>query len=85
MKSILLTDDDPEIVELIKIKLSDSDYQLVIASDGEEAVRIGLEQSPDLILMDINMPNMNGFDATQTLRSKGFKNPIIILTSSESE
>ncbi len=85
MKTILLTDDDPEIVELVQLKLTDSDYRLITARDGKEAIQTCLEQSPDLILMDIKMPNMNGFDATKTLRSKGFTNPIIILTSSDSE
>ncbi len=85
MKTILLTDDDPEIVELIQLKLANSDYRLITARDGKEAIQTCLEQSPDLILMDIKMPKMSGFDATETLRSKGFTNPIIILTASESE
>ena len=85
MNTILLTDDDPELVELVKLKLTDSDYRLIIARDGQEAVQTALELSPDLILMDIYMPNMNGFDAIKTLRSKRFTNPIIILTSSDSE
>ncbi len=85
MNTILLTDDDPELVELVKLKLTDSDYRLIIARDGQEAVQTALELSPDLILMDIYMPNMNGFDATKALRSKGFTNPIIILTASDSE
>jgi DNA-binding response OmpR family regulator len=85
MNTILLTDDDPELVELVQLKLTDSDYRLIIARDGQEAVQTCLEQAPDLVLMDIEMPNMNGFDATKTLRSKGFTNPIIILTSSDSE
>lgn len=85
MNTILLTDDDPDLVALVQLKLTDSDYRLIIARDGEEAVQTCLEQSPDLVLMDIEMPNMNGFDATKTLRSKGFTNPIIILTASNSE
>lgn len=85
MKTILLTDDDEDIIELVQLKLADSDYQLITARDGEEAVRTCMEKSPDLVLMDIDMPNMNGFDATRILRSKGFTNPIIILTASESE
>ena len=85
MNTILLTDDDQELVELVQLKLTDSEYRLITARDGQEAVQTCLEQSPDLVLMDIEMPNMNGFDATRTLRSKGFKNPIIILTASESE
>lgn len=85
MKTVLLTDDNDDIVELMKLILANSGYQLVVASDGQEAVRICLEKTPDLVLMDLNMPNMNGFEATKTLREKGFSNPIVVLTASESE
>ncbi len=85
MNTILLTDDDEDIIELVQLKLADSDYRLITARDGQEAVQTCLEHSPDLVLMDIEMPNMNGFDAARTLRSKGFTNPIIILTASDSE
>ena len=85
MKTILLTDDNQDTVELIQLILEDSGYNLIIANDGNEAVKICLEQTPDLVLMDLKMPNMNGFDATKTLRDKGFSNPIVVLTGSESE
>ena len=85
MKTILLTDDNQEMVQLVQVILRDSGHVLLIATDGNEAVKICLEQTPDLVLMDLNMPNMNGFDATQTLRDKGFLNPIVVLTASESE
>lgn len=82
-RKILLTDDDPDIMELVKVKLAGSDYQLLIARDGKEAVETCLQQQPDLILMDIAMPNMDGFEATRNLRANGYNNPIIILTASE--
>jgi CheY-like chemotaxis protein len=85
MKTILLTEDNQDMVDLMQVILKDSGYNLITASDGIEAVRICLEQSPDLVLMDLNMPNMDGFHATMVLRDKGFKNPIVVLTGSESE
>lgn len=85
MKTVLLTDDNEDIVELIKLILEDSGYRLITASDGNEAVKTCLEQNPDLVLMDLNMPNMNGFDATKTLRDKGYSNPIVVVTATESE
>jgi len=84
MQSVLLTDDNEYIVELVQLILKNSGYKLLTARDGVEAVDICLKQKPDLVLMDLNMPNMNGFDATRTLRAKGFTNPIIALTASES-
>ncbi|MBF8268469.1 MAG: putative transcriptional regulatory protein TcrX [Gammaproteobacteria bacterium] len=83
MQTVLLTDDNEYIVELVQLILKNSGYNLLIARDGVEAVDICLKQKPDLVLMDLNMPNMNGFDATRTLRAKGFTNPIIALTASE--
>lgn len=85
MKTVLLTDDNQDMIELIQLILKDSGYNLLVAKDGIDAVNIGLEKSPDLVLMDLRMPNMNGFDATRALRDKGFSNPIVILTGSESE
>lgn len=85
MKTVLLADDNESIVELIKLVLAQAGYNLIIASDGKQAVQMCLEQTPDLVFMDIKMPNMDGFAATRILRDKGFKNPIVVLTSSESE
>jgi len=85
MKTVLLTDDNEDMVELVQLILKNSGYKLITAGDGVEAVNTCLEKTPDLVLMDLNMPNMNGFDATKTLREKGFSNPIVVLTASESE
>ena len=85
MKTILFADDNQDMLEMIQLILQDSGYNLITANDGNEAVKICLEQAPDLVLMDLNMPNMNGFDATKILRDKGFSNPIVVLTGSESE
>lgn len=85
MKTVLLTDDNPDIIELVQLILANSGYQLITASDGIEAVSVSLEQKPDLILMDLKMPNMDGFAATRALREKGFSNPIVVLTASESD
>lgn len=85
MKTVLLTDDNPDIVELVSLVLARSGYRLVPAPDGRQAVDICLKQNPDLVLMDLNMPVMNGIAATAELRRKGYKNPIVVLTGSESE
>jgi CheY-like chemotaxis protein len=84
MKTVLLTDDNEDIVELVQLVLKNSGYKLITASDGAKAVEVCLKQKPDLVLMDLNMPNMNGIEATKSLRKQGFVNPIVVLTSSES-
>ena len=85
MKTVLLTDDNPDIIELVQLILANSGYRLITANDGFEAVNVSLSQQPDLVLMDIGMPGMDGFTATRTLREKGFSNPIVVLTASESD
>ncbi len=85
MKTVLYADDNDEIIEIVKLVLDGKDYNLITVSNGEEAVKVCVEQQPALVLMDINMPGLNGFDATKKLREGGFSNPIIILTGSEAQ
>lgn len=85
MKKVLLAEDNEDMVELIKLVLGESGYELVIAADGEEAVRLSHELNPDLILMDIRIPKKDGFTATRELRSGGFDKPIVVLTGSEKQ
>lgn len=84
MKTVLLTDDNEDIIELVQLILAKSGYNLKVAHGGVEALRICKESPPDLILMDLRMPDMDGFTVTKALRTTGFKNPIIVLTGSES-
>ena len=62
--------------------LEKAGLQTTIANDGKEAVEKATSESFDVILMDINMPNMNGYEATKALREKGFTIPILALTAS---
>jgi len=84
MKTVLLTDDNEDIIELVQLILAKSGYNLKVAHGGKDALKICTDAPPDLVLMDLRMPDMDGFTVTQTLRDNGFKNPIIVLTGSES-
>lgn len=85
MKTVLLTDDNEDIIELVQLILAKSGYNLKVAHGGKDALKICAETPPpDLVLMDLRMPDMDGFSVTKTLRDNGFKNPIIVLTGSES-
>ena len=61
-KKILVVDDDPNIVKLIKTRLEANNYQVIIAEDGEECVKKILSDKPDLIILDILMPRADGYD-----------------------
>jgi two-component system, cell cycle response regulator DivK len=82
MKKILVVDDMPDNRELFLQYLED-DYSVVEATNGREAVQIAIEQMPDLILMDLSLPEMTGWEATSILKQNdGTKNiPVIALTA----
>ncbi len=68
LPKLLLVDDEPVNLRVLKQLLADH-YQLVFAKDGEQALRLAKEQSPDLILMDVMMPGMTGFDTCKALKA----------------
>ena len=85
MKKVLYVDDSEEMLEIVKIVLARSGYQILTASSGKAAVEVCANEQPDLILMDLNMPELDGFLSIQLLRSRGYNNPVVILTASENE
>jgi CheY-like chemotaxis protein len=82
MPKILLVEDDPVQVELIKKHLESSGYNLVIARNGQEGIKIAQKEKPDLILMDMIMPGMHGLEAIIKLKENPLTEsiPIIALT-----
>lgn len=85
MKTVLYADDNLEIIELVRVLVERAGYVLLTARDGRQAVQLCLDENPDLVLMDINMPEIDGVKAVRQLRDDGYNNPIVILTASESE
>jgi len=83
MPKILIVDDEPGVVELIKNSLEKNDYEVVTASDGLEGVEKAWSKNPDLIILDIMMPNMSGGDAVRALKSNSTTRniPIIFLSA----
>ena len=83
-KKILIVDDEKNIVDIIAFNLKKEGYQIIKAADGEEGVQKAMEENPDLILLDIMMPKMDGYEACKKIREK--KNtPIIMLTARAEE
>ncbi len=83
MKKILVVDDQPAITSALNDLLSNSNFVVEIASNGQMAIDLAKEKKPDLILMDIMMPIKTGIEATRELRAeKDFKEiPIIFITA----
>ncbi len=78
---ILIAEDIMTNRKLLAMLLQNMGFETLIAEDGQQAIDIALEGPVDLILMDMQMPNLNGYEATRMLRKKGFKAPIVAVTA----
>jgi DNA-binding response OmpR family regulator len=83
-KKILLVDDEPKVCELIKAYLVKDGYEVIIAGDGKDAIAQAQRYQPDLVILDLNLPELDGLEVCQTLRSKS-NVPIIMLTARDDE
>jgi DNA-binding response OmpR family regulator len=84
---ILVVDDEPDAVELVEFNLKQSGYAVITAADGAEALKKARGQTPDLIVLDVMLPEMDGFEICKTLRldSATAKVPILMLTAKAAE
>src|SRR5262245_24468771 len=81
MSLVLIVEDDPAILRGLKDNLIKKQYNVVTASDGEEGFNMALEKKPDLVILDLMLPGMNGLEICQKLRSENFCAPILMLTA----
>jgi len=81
---ILVVEDDINIAELVQIYLEDSGYEVYLASDGNEAIKLFKEKSPSLVILDIMLPGKDGFEVCKEIR-KSSSSPIIVLSAKDSE
>ena len=82
-KRILVVDDESDMVDIVKLNLELQGYHVLSAMDGQEGLRMVKEQQPDLILLDVMMPQMNGYQVCRLLKfDDQYKHiPIILLTA----
>ncbi len=80
---VLVADDDPDILALVGFRLERAGYEVLAARDGEEALALALERQPDLAILDVMMPKLDGYEVTQRLRDNAATNgmPVILLTA----
>ena len=84
-KTVLIVEDERAIVEILKFNLKREGYDTLEALDGEAGLELARTEDPDLILLDVMLPKMNGFDICKNLREAGSSVPIIMLTAREEE
>ena len=83
-QEILVIDDEPQIRKLLKIILESHDYKVTLASNGSEGINLAANHSPELIILDLGLPDRNGHEVLEELRS-WFEKSIIILSVLDSE
>jgi two-component system, OmpR family, KDP operon response regulator KdpE len=82
--TILVVDDEPQIRRVLRATLSGSGFDVIEAKNGQEAIEMVMREHPDLILLDVNMPGMSGFEVCSKIRLS-FSGPIIMVTVRNSE
>jgi DNA-binding response OmpR family regulator len=80
---VLVADDDPDILALVRFRLERDGYEVLSAPDGETALDLALARTPDLAVLDVMMPRLDGYELTRRLREHGPTTgiPIILLTA----
>ena len=84
-RKILIVDDEHAIVDILKYNLEKNEFDTLCAYDGVEGLRLARQADPDLILLDVMLPGMDGFEVCRTLRGEGNNVPIIMITAREEE
>ncbi len=80
MKRILVVDDEPNIVQLLRLYLEKEGFAVVAARDGEEGLALHLRHDPDLVILDLMLPKLDGYEVCRELRRRG-DTPILMLTA----
>jgi two-component system response regulator VicR len=84
-RKVLIVDDERSIVDILRYNLEKNDMTAICAYDGLEGLRLARESDPDVILLDVMLPGMDGFEVCRTLRDEGNNVPIIMITAREEE
>ena len=84
-KRILIVEDEQSIVDILSFNLTKEGYDTIEALDGPTGLQLALEQNPDLVLLDLMLPGMSGFDVCRQIRQAGSTVPIVMLTAREEE
>ena len=84
-KTVLIIEDEQNIVDILSFNLGREGYDTLEALDGPTGLQLALEQNPDLILLDLMLPGMDGFEVCRRIREAGSSVPIVMLTAREEE
>jgi len=82
---VLAVDDEQDILRLVEIKLKKAGFQVVTAQDGEEGMRKALTDRPDVVLLDVMMPKMDGYTAARRIKSEVKPAPIVLMLTARGQ
>ncbi|HUT47476.1 MAG TPA: response regulator, partial [Sedimentisphaerales bacterium] len=85
METILIVEDDPTMLRGLKDNFEFKGYRVLTAPDGEEGLNAALNEKPDLIILDIMLPKINGYEVCRLIRKENLDMPIIMLTAKGEE
>lgn len=85
MARVLVVDDEKSIVKLVEYNLTQAGFDVITANDGITGVELVRSMTPDLIILDLMLPGMDGLQVCKTLRAEGYQTPVIMLTASDDE
>jgi len=85
MQEILIVDDSRELLEGLGVNLARDGYAVLKATRGDTALKMAVEESPALVVLDVMLPRMSGFDVCRELRRRGIDTPVIMLTVRDEE
>ena len=83
--TILIVEDEHAVARGIQYALSQEGYTVVLARSGEEGLEIAVGQAPDLVILDVRLPGIDGFEVLRRLRAAGSKSPVLMLTARDDE
>jgi DNA-binding response OmpR family regulator len=79
--TILVVEDRKEVLDVLQRTLSDNGYEVITALDGDTGLKLALDRQPDLVLLDIGLPKLNGLSVARELRNRAFTAPVLMLTA----
>ena len=82
---ILAVDDEPDVLRLIEIKLKKAGFEVLTAHDGEEGLAKALAEQPDLVLLDVMMPKLDGFAVAQRIKAELTPPPVVIMLTAKGQ
>jgi DNA-binding response OmpR family regulator len=82
---ILAVDDEPDVLRLLEIKLKKAGFDVLLAHDGEEGLRMALAEKPDVVLLDVMMPKMDGFSAAREIKASSPQPPVVLMLTAKGQ